>query len=208
MPGVNRYSLDNILKLAELCLKKGITAIALFPVIEKKFKDLKGKEAFNDKGLIPKALKVLKKEFPDIVVITDIALDPYTIHGQDGIIDQNGLVINDETVEVLIKQALTHAASGSDILAPSDMMDGRILRIREALDFKKFKDISIMSYAAKFSSSMYAPFREAVKSSKNVSGGKETYQIEPANLNESIQEVGLDIREGADFILIKPGLLT
>lgn len=207
MEGVSRQSLDYLLETAEECLELGIPAIALFPVIEEAKKTLYAEEAFNRDGLIPKVITALKEKFPELGVITDIALDPYTSHGQDGIIDEDGYVINDETVNILVRQALCHAAAGADIVAPSDMMDGRIGRIRQALDHKSHINTLILSYSAKYASSYYGPFRDAVGSSTNLGkSSKDTYQMDPANGHEAIQEAALDIGEGADMIMVKPGM--
>ena len=207
MPGVKRMSIDKLLREAERCLSLGIPAIALFPVIEPAFKSLDAREAYNPKGLVPRAVAALKKHFPELGVITDVALDPYTTHGQDGLIDKAGYIVNDETIRVLEKQALTHAASGVDIVAPSDMMDGRIGAIRAALDHNRYIHTRILAYAAKFASGFYGPFRDAVGSAANLGGGnKYTYQMDPANSDEALWEVGLDLQEGADMVMIKPGL--
>jgi porphobilinogen synthase len=207
MPGVSRVSLDLLLPIAEDCVKLGIPVMALFPVISAELKTADGKEAFNPKGLIPAAVKELKKHFPNLGIMTDIALDPYTSHGQDGIIDENGYVLNDITVEVLVKQALTHAQAGVDMVAPSDMMDGRIGEIRDALEAHGFIHTQIMAYSAKYASAFYGPFRDAVGSAGNLGkGNKKTYQMDPANSDEAIREVALDIEEGADMVMVKPGM--
>ena len=207
MPGVFRYSLDNLLLEIETIVQKNIPLIALFPNIEQNLKDAKGSEALNYNGIVPRAISMIKKEFPELGVMTDIALDPYTSHGQDGIVDDNGYVLNDETVEILKKQALIHAEMGVDIVAPSDMMDGRIGVIREALEKQSHILTRIMAYSAKYASSFYSPFRDAVGSSKNLSGyDKQNYQMNPANSDEALLEVELDISEGADMVMIKPGL--
>jgi porphobilinogen synthase len=207
MPGVSRVSLDLLLPIAEECVQLGIPVMALFPVINNELKSLDGKEAFNAKGLIPNAVKELKKRFPDLGIMTDIALDPYTSHGQDGIIDNDGYVINDVTVDALVKQALTHAQAGVDMVAPSDMMDGRIAAIRDALEAHGFIHTQIMAYSAKYASAFYGPFRDAVGSAGNLGkGNKKTYQMDPANSNEAIREVALDIEEGADMVMVKPGM--
>ncbi len=207
MPGIYRYSLDNLLKEIEKVAKKNIPAIALFPNIENILKTPDGSEALNYDGIIPKAIYKIKKEFPDLGLMTDIALDPYTSHGQDGIINDMGYVLNDETVKILKKQALLHAEMGADIVAPSDMMDGRIGVIREALEENKNTLTKIMAYSAKYSSNFYNPFREAVGSSANLGKfDKQSYQMNPANSDEALIEVGLDINEGADMLMIKPGL--
>jgi len=207
MPGVSRVSLDLLLPIAEDCVKLGIPVMALFPVISSELKTADGKEAFNPNGLIPAAVKELKKHFPDLGIMTDIALDPYTSHGQDGIIDESGYVINDITVDALVKQALTHAQAGVDMVAPSDMMDGRIGAIRDALEAHGFIHTQIMAYSAKYASAFYGPFRDAVGSAGNLGkGNKKTYQMDPANSDEAIREVGLDIEEGADMVMVKPGM--
>ena len=207
MPGVSRVSLDLLLPIAEDCVKLGIPVMALFPVISAELKTADGKEAFNPNGLIPAAVKELKKHFPNLGIMTDIALDPYTSHGQDGIIDEDGYVLNDITVEALVKQALTHAQAGVDMVAPSDMMDGRIGEIRDALEAHGFIHTQIMAYSAKYASAFYGPFRDAVGSAGNLGkGNKKTYQMDPANSDEAIREVALDIEEGADMVMVKPGM--
>jgi porphobilinogen synthase len=207
MPGIKRQSLDLILETAKECFKLGIPAIALFPVIDTKLKTEDGKEAYNAEGLIPRGVALLKQHLPDLGVITDVALDPYTSHGQDGLIDESGYVLNDETVEVLIKQALSHAKAGADIVAPSDMMDGRIGKIREALEKEGFIHTKILAYSAKYASSFYGPFRDAIGSAKNLSNShKNSYQMDPANTDEALTEVELDINEGADMVMVKPGM--
>ena len=207
MPGVSRVSLDLLLPIAEDCVKLGIPVMALFPVIGAELKTADGKEAFNPNGLIPAAVKELKKHFPNLGIMTDIALDPYTSHGQDGIIDESGYVINDITVDALVKQVLTHAQAGVDMVAPSDMMDGRIGAIRDALEAHGFIHTQIMAYSAKYASAFYGPFRDAVGSAGNLGkGNKKTYQMDPANSDEAIREVGLDIEEGADMVMVKPGM--
>ena len=207
MPGIKRQSMDLILETAKECFKLGIPAIALFPVIDSKLKSEDAKEAYNPEGLIPRVVALLKQHVPDLGVITDIALDPYTSHGQDGLIDESGYVLNDETVEVLIKQALCHAKAGADIVAPSDMMDGRIGKIREALEKEGLIHTKILAYSAKYASSFYDPFRDAVGSSKNLGkNDKNSYQMDPANTDEALTEVELDIDEGADMVMVKPGL--
>ena len=207
MPGIARLTLDKLLYQAEECVKFGIPAIALFPVIARNLKTPDAKEALNPRGLIPRAVTALKKHLPVLGIITDVALDPYTSHGQDGLLDSSGYVVNDETVDALAKQALIHAQAGSDIVAPSDMMDGRIGAIRKALDAKNFIHTRILAYSAKYASNFYAPFREAVGSAANLSGSnKFTYQMDPANSNEALWEVALDLQEGADIVMVKPGL--
>jgi porphobilinogen synthase len=207
MPGVDRISVDHLLKTAERCLKAGIPVMALFPVIEPHLKDLHGREALNLKGLVPRAVAALKKRFPELGVLTDVALDPYTSHGQDGVIDQNGYVLNDITVDILCKQAQVQAAAGVDIVAPSDMMDGRVGALRQALEASGHIHTKIMAYSAKYASAYYGPFRDAVGSAKNLGkGSKNTYQMDPANLDEALREVALDIAEGADMVMVKPGM--
>ena len=207
MPGITRQSIDLIIETAKECFKLGIPAIALFPVIDPSLKTDNAKEAYNKEGLIQRVVQELKKHVPDLGVITDVALDPYTRHGQDGLIDASGYVLNDETVEVLIKQALSHARAGADIVAPSDMMDGRIGKIREALEKEGFVHTKILAYSAKYASSFYGPFRDAVGSAKNLGhSDKQTYQMDPANTDEALTEVGLDINEGADMVMVKPGM--
>ena len=207
MPGVSRVSLDLLIPIAKECVTLGIPVMALFPVISNDLKTPDGQEAFNPNGLIPQAVKELKKHCPNLGIMTDIALDPYTSHGQDGIIDENGYVLNDVTVEALTKQALTHAQAGVDMVAPSDMMDGRIGAIREALEAHGFIHTLIMAYSAKYASAFYGPFRDAVGSAGNLGkGNKKTYQMDPANSDEALREVALDIEEGADMVMVKPGM--
>ena len=207
MPGIERVSIDELLKEAEEIVQLGIPAIALFPVTPEKVKSDDASEAFNPEGLAQRAVRALKKNFPDLGVITDVALDPFTTHGQDGLIDDNGYVLNDETVEVLVKQALSHAKAGADIVAPSDMMDGRIGAIRKALEAGGFIHTRILAYSAKYASSFYGPFRDAVGSAANLGAGdKYTYQMDPANSDESLWEVSMDLEEGADMVMIKPGM--
>jgi porphobilinogen synthase len=207
MPGVKRQSIDVLLKTAAECIVLGIPAIALFPVVGQSGKSLDAAEAYNPQGLVPRTIKALKTAYPELGVITDIALDPYTTHGQDGLIDDNGYVLNDETVEVLVKQALCHAEAGADVVAPSDMMDGRIAAIRQALEHAGHIHTRILAYSAKYASSFYGPFRDAVGSAANLGkGNKFTYQIDPANSDEAIKEVSLDITEGADMFMVKPGM--
>ena len=207
MPGVERQSLDILLKTAERAANLGIPALALFPVINTALKSLGAEEAFNSHGLVPRVIKALKGEFPDLGVITDVALDPYTSHGQDGLIDASGYVLNDETLEVLAKQALCHAEAGADVVAPSDMMDGRIGRIRHELDEAGQIYTRILAYSAKYASSFYGPFRDAVGSAGNLGkGNKYTYQMDPANSDEALKEVALDLEEGADMVMVKPGM--
>ena len=207
MPGVQRKTLDLLLKDAEQCMKLGVPVMAIFPVIDAPLKSLDAREAYNPNGLVPRVVAALKKNFPELGVMTDVALDPYTTHGQDGLIDDSGYVLNDETVVVLAKQAQCHAAAGADIVAPSDMMDGRIGAVRAALDAHKHIYTRIMAYSAKYASSFYGPFRDAVGSSGNLGkGNKYTYQMDPANSDEALWEVGLDLQEGADMVMVKPGM--
>ena len=207
MPGIHRLSIDLILKDAQECFDLGIPAIAIFPVIEDSLKSHNAKECFNESGLIPRVVEALKKSIPELGVITDIALDPYTSHGQDGLIDKKGNILNDETVDLLVKQALCHAKAGADIVAPSDMMDGRVGKIRMALENNNFINTKILSYSAKYASSFYGPFREAVGSSEKLGlSSKETYQMDPANSDEALNEVKLDLDEGADMVMVKPGM--
>ena len=207
MPGVERMTLDKLLPVAERCLKLGVPAMALFPVIEPNLKTPDGAEAMNAKGLVPRVVSELKKRFPELGIICDVALDPYTSHGQDGVLDDSGYIINDVTLDILCKQALTQAAAGVDICAPSDMMDGRIGAIRHALDEKNHIHTKIMAYSAKYASGFYGPFRDAVGSAANLGkGNKMTYQMDPANSNEALWEVGLDLQEGADMVMVKPGM--
>ncbi len=207
MPGVERMTVDRLLPLAEQCLKYRIPALALFPVIDQKLKTPDGREALNPKGLVPRAVAALKKRVPELGVMTDVALDPYTSHGQDGVIDREGYIVNDVTLDLLEKQALAQAEAGVDIVAPSDMMDGRIGRIRQALEKKGLIHTRIMAYSAKYASGFYGPFRDAVGSAKNLGkGDKKTYQMDPANTNEALWEVGLDLAEGADMVMVKPGM--
>ena len=207
MPGVERQSLDVLLKTAERAVKLGIPALALFPVIDTSLKSLSAEEAYNPAGLVPRVVKALKQEFPNLGVITDVALDPYTSHGQDGLIDDTGYVLNDETLEVLARQALCHAEAGTDVVAPSDMMDGRIGRIRAELEAAGQIYTRILAYSAKYASSFYGPFRDAVGSAGNLGkGNKYTYQMDPANTDEALREVALDLEEGADMVMVKPGM--
>jgi porphobilinogen synthase len=207
MPGVKRQSLDVLLKTAETCVSLGIPALAIFPVVDAALKSLDAAEAWNPDGLVPRTVRALKAAFPSLGVITDIALDPYTSHGQDGLIDDDGYVMNDETIAVLVRQALSHAAAGVDVVAPSDMMDGRIGAIREALEGAGYIHTRILAYSAKYASAFYGPFRDAVGSSANLGkGNKFTYQMDPANTDEAIREVALDIEEGADMFMVKPGM--
>lgn len=210
MPGVERQSLDILLKTAERAQLLGVPALALFPVIDTAFKSLGAEEACNPDGLVPRVVLALKKEFPELGVITDVALDPYTSHGQDGLIaadDPRAYVLNDETLEVLAKQALVHAQAGADVVAPSDMMDGRIARIRAELDGAKQIHTRILAYSAKYASSFYGPFRDAVGSAGSLGkGNKYTYQMDPANSDEALREVALDLAEGADMVMVKPGM--
>jgi len=207
MPGVQRQSIDILLQTAEECVRLGIPAIAIFPVVPQAGKSLDAAEAYNKHGLVPRTVRALKQAFPELGVITDVALDPYTTHGQDGLIDESGYVLNDETVAVLVKQALCHAEAGADIVAPSDMMDGRIGAIRDALEEAGHIHTRILAYSAKYASSFYGPFRDAVGSAANLGkGNKYTYQMDPANSDEAIREVAMDIEEGADMVMVKPGM--
>jgi len=207
MPGVERQTLDRLLFQAEACVNLRIPAMAIFPVIEAPLKSVDAVEAVNPEGLVPRVVRGLKQRFPELGVITDVALDPYTSHGQDGLIDASGYVLNDETVQVLARQALTHAEAGADVVAPSDMMDGRIGAVREALDGRNFIHTRILAYSAKYASSYYGPFRDAVGSAASLgAGNKYTYQMDPANGDEALWEVGLDLEEGADMVMVKPGM--
>jgi len=207
MPGVERVSVDLLLNVAQDCVALGIPVLALFPVIEADGKSLDGAEAYNPDGLVPRAIRALKQAFPELGILTDVALDPYTVHGQDGIIDEHGYVINDITTEVLVKQGLCHADAGADVLAPSDMMDGRIAAIRAALEDKGHIHTRIMAYSAKYASAFYGPFRDAVGSAANLGkGDKNQYQMDPANSDEALREVALDLAEGADMVMVKPGM--
>lgn len=207
MPGVERLSVDLLIKEAQTAYDLGIRSLALFPVTPMEAKSLCASEAFNPNGIAQTAIRELKKHVPDMMLISDVALDPFTSHGQDGLIDEDGYVVNDETVEILIKQALSHAEAGVDIVAPSDMMDGRIGAIRDALEEAGFVHTCIMAYSAKYASSYYGPFRDAVGSAANIKGGnKKTYQMDPANSDEAIAEIALDLEEGADMVMVKPGM--
>ncbi len=207
MPGIERLSLDLLYPIVEQCIRLGIPAIALFPLIEGSLKTLGAEEAFNPQGLVPRAVRELKTRFPEIGVITDVALDPYTSHGQDGLIDETGYIMNDESIAVLKKQALSHAHAGVDIVAPSDMMDGRVGAIRAELDQAKFIHTAIMAYSAKYASNFYGPFREAVGSAANLGkSDKMNYQMNPANSDEALREIALDLQEGADMVMVKPGM--
>jgi porphobilinogen synthase len=206
MPGVVRYSLDTLLPVAEECVKLGIPIMALFPVIDPALKNPQGGEAINIDGLIPRVVMALKKRFPELGILTDVALDPYTSHGQDGVIDADGYVMNDITVQILTQQALVQAQAGVDIVAPSDMMDGRIASIREALETNGYIHTRIMAYSAKFASAFYGPFRDAVGSANNLGkSNKLAYQMDPGNIDEALREVAADLREGADMVMVKPG---
>jgi porphobilinogen synthase len=207
MPGVERRTLDRLVPVAEKCVKLGVPAVALFPVIDAALKTDDAREAYNPDGLVPRAIRALKERFPELGIITDVALDPYTNHGQDGLIDPSGYVMNDETVLVLARQAVSHAQAGTDVVAPSDMMDGRVGSIREALDQARLIHTRILAYSAKYASSFYGPFRDAVGSAANLgTGNKYTYQMDCANSDEALWEVGLDLSEGADMIMVKPGM--
>ena len=207
MPGVERMTIDRLLPVAEHCLELGIPAIALFPVVSADCKSDDAREAWNPEGLSQRTVTALKQRFPELGVITDVALDPFTSHGQDGLIDDTGYVVNDETVVVLVKQALSHVEAGADVVAPSDMMDGRIGAIRQALETEGFPNKQIMAYSAKYASSFYGPFRDAVGSASNLAGGnKYSYQMDPANSDEALREIELDLEEGADMVMVKPGM--
>ena len=207
MPGVNRISLDLLFLVAQECVDLGIPVLALFPVIDAALKTPDGREAFNPNGLIPNAVRELKKRFPNLGIMTDVALDPYTSHGQDGVLDEQSRILNDETTAILVQQAIAQAEAGVDIVAPSDMMDGRIGKIREALEQKKLIHTRIMAYSAKYASAFYGPFRDAVGSAKNLGkADKKTYQMDCANGDEALREVALDISEGADMVMVKPGM--
>jgi porphobilinogen synthase len=205
MPGVQRLSIDGVVREAERAAKLTIPCIALFPYTNPGLRDDTGSEALNPDNLICRAIRAIKKEVPEVGILCDVALDPFTSHGHDGLL-RDGIILNDETVALLVKQAVVQAEAGCDIIAPSDMMDGRIGAIRKALDAANFTDVSIMSYAAKYASAFYGPFRDAVGSSKTLTGDKRTYQMDPANTDEALREVALDIQEGADMIMVKPGL--
>ena len=207
MPGVDRLSLDLLLPVAEECVKLGIPVMALFPVIDASLKSYDGKEAVNPDGLVPRVVRELKKRFPELGLMTDVALDPFTTHGQDGLPDESGYILNDETIEVLVRQALCQADAGVDIVAPSDMMDGRIAAIRQALEAKKLIHTRIMAYSAKYASAFYGPFRDAVGSSGNLGkADKKVYQMDPGNTDEALREVAMDLAEGADMVMVKPGM--
>ena len=207
MPGVERLSLDLLKSQAEQCVALGIPVMALFPVIDPKLKTVDGQEAWNPDGLIPRAVRELKASFPDLGLMTDVALDPFTSHGQDGLLDETGYILNDETVEVLVRQALTQAEAGVDIVAPSDMMDGRIGAIRSALEGRGLVHTRIMAYSAKYASAFYGPFRDAVGSAGNLGkSNKKVYQMDPGNTDEALREVAMDIAEGADMVMVKPGM--
>jgi porphobilinogen synthase len=207
MPEVSRCSIDKLLKVVEQALTLGVPAITLFPVTEPKLKTAGAEEAYNPKGLVQRCIREVKKRFPEMGVITDIALDPYTVHGQDGLVDKAGYVVNDETLVVLEKQAISHAEAGADIVAPSDMMDGRIGAIRRALDARRFIHVRILAYSAKYASAFYGPFRDALGSGSNLGkGDKKTYQMDPGNSDEALHEVALDLDEGADYVMVKPAM--
>ncbi|HUL63118.1 MAG TPA: porphobilinogen synthase [Burkholderiaceae bacterium] len=207
MPGIERLSIDNLVPVAEECVQLGIPVLALFPVLEGRLKTADGVEATNPNGLVPRAVRALKERFPQLGLLTDVALDPFTTHGQDGLIDDSGYVLNDETIEVLKKQALVQAEAGVDIVAPSDMMDGRIGALRAALEERGHIHTRIMAYSAKYASGFYGPFRDAVGSKANLGkSNKAVYQMDPANTDEALWEVGLDLEEGADMVMVKPGM--
>ena len=207
MPGIERYTIDRLLGYAETLQALGVPAMALFPLVPQEKKDNKAHEAYNPKGLIPRAVRELKQHFPALGVITDAALDPYTIHGQDGVVDETGYVLNDETVDILVKQALACAEAGVDMVAPSDMMDGRIGAIRAALEREGYIHTRILAYSAKYASGFYGPFRDAIGSAKNLGkSNKQNYQMDPANSDEALREIALDLEEGADMVMVKPGM--
>ncbi|WP_334108196.1 porphobilinogen synthase [Methylobacillus sp.] len=207
MPGVQRQSIERLLETAAECVALGIPALALFPVVGQQYKSLAADEAWNPDGLVPRTVRALKAAYPELGIITDVALDPYTTHGQDGVIDDTGYVLNDETVAILVKQALCHAEAGADVVAPSDMMDGRIGAIRDALEEAGHIHTRILAYSAKYASAFYGPFRDAVGSSANLGkGNKYNYQMDPANSDEALREVALDLEEGADMVMVKPGM--
>lgn len=207
MPGIERLSIDELLPVADECVRLGIPVMALFPVIDATLKSVDGREATNPDGLVPRAVRTLKQQFPQLGLMTDVALDPFTTHGQDGLIDDDGYVLNDESIAVLVQQALVQAAAGVDIVAPSDMMDGRIGAIRRALEGAGYIHTRIMAYAAKYASAFYGPFRDAVGSTANLGkSNKMVYQMDPANTDEALWEVGLDLAEGADMVMVKPGM--
>ncbi len=207
MPGVERLSIDLLIEQAAEAVALGIPAMVLFPVVESEGKTDKAEEAYNPEGLVQRCIRALKKAHPELGIITDVALDPYTIHGQDGLMGDDGYILNDETVRTLVKQALSHAEAGADIVAPSDMMDGRIGSIRESLESAGYTNTRILAYAAKYASAFYGPFRDAVGSSGNIKGGnKFSYQMDPANSDEALYEVAMDLEEGADMVMIKPGM--
>ncbi len=206
MPGINRYTIDHLLPVVEEAVEAGIPALALFPATPSDKKNATGDEAFNPENLICQTIRALKSEFPDLGLICDVALDPYTDHGHDGILDENGYVLNDESIDILIKQSLNQAEAGADVIAPSDMMDGRVGLIRNALENQGFTNTNIMAYSAKYASSFYGPFRDAVGSSGALKGDKKTYQMNPANTDEALREVAMDIAEGADMVMVKPGM--
>ena len=206
MPGIVRHSLDNFLKEAEEVYRLGVPAIAIFPNIEASLRDAQGSEATNREGLVPKAVREIKKHLPELGVMTDVALDPYTNHGHDGLLSDSGYILNDETVKVLCEQALVCAEAGADIIAPSDMMDGRVGEIRNRLDLNHLISTLIMAYSAKYASKYYGPFRDAVGANNTLKGDKKTYQMDPANSDEALHEIALDLSEGADMVMVKPGL--
>ncbi|QOL12922.1 porphobilinogen synthase [Dickeya dianthicola] len=207
MPGVYRLTIDELVREAEIIAKLGIPVLSLFPVIEADKKSLLAEEAYNPDGLVQRAVRALKDAVPELGLLTDVALDPYTTHGQDGVIDEDGYVVNDITKEILVRQALSHAEAGAEIVAPSDMMDGRIGAIRDRLEAQGLVNTQIMAYSAKYASCYYGPFRDALGSSGNLKGGdKKTYQMDPANTNEALQEIAQDLQEGADMVMVKPGM--
>jgi porphobilinogen synthase len=206
MPGVDRVTVDQSVRDAERAVKLDIPCIALFPYTEPSLRDARGSEALNADNLVCRSVRAIKKEFPDLGILCDVALDPFTSHGHDGLVDESGRILNDETVAVLVRQAVTQAEAGCDVIAPSDMMDGRVGAIRDGLDRAGFGDVQIMAYAAKYASAFYGPFRDAIGSAKTLIGDKRTYQMDPANSDEALREVEIDIAEGADMVMVKPGL--
>ena len=207
MPGVHRLSIDLAIKEIKTLSSKGVPAVALFPSVPDRLKSPGGEESYNSAGLIQNAVKKIKEAVPEIGIISDVALDPYTTHGHDGLLNESGDILNDETIDILVRQSLSQAEAGIDIIAPSDMMDGRVAAIRAALDARGFQEVKILAYSAKYSSAFYGPFREAIGSAKNIGGqGKKTYQMDPGNSLEAIREVALDVAEGADMVMVKPGM--
>ncbi len=207
MPGVHRLSIDLAIKEIKTLSSKGVPAVALFPSVPDRLKSSGGEESYNSSGLVQNAIKKIKEAVPEIGIISDVALDPYTTHGHDGLLNENGDILNDETIDILVRQSISQAEAGIDIIAPSDMMDGRVAAIRAALDARGFQEVKILAYSAKYSSAFYGPFREAIGSAKNIgSQGKKTYQMDPGNSLEAVREVALDVAEGADMVMVKPGM--